>query len=235
VDEAVEGVVYEAVEGVVDEAVDGVLVADELQATAVGDRARSTAPMAIRLGLLAPGRSEVPVIPHCRLRAGPVGGRRPGGRPPRFHYAASVPVTRIEMMGWLRAAVGVSLMAAPGLPLRMAGPAEPDGATLLLMRTIGIRDLVIGLGAVAAARSGGDGDGRRWTTAALASDLLDTVVGLASFRSIGTRDAWAAGGLALLFAGGDVLALQSQGPEPSSGHRAQNEGLSGNGQEGMVP
>jgi hypothetical protein len=74
------------------------------------------------------------------------------------------------------------------------------------MRTIGIRDLVIGLGTVAAARSDVAGDVGRWNSAALTSDSLDTVVSLASFRSIGKRDAWAAAVLAFVFVCCDLQA-----------------------------
>jgi hypothetical protein len=76
------------------------------------------------------------------------------------------------------------------------------------MRTIGIRDLVLGLGAVAASRSGAVDDANRWALAALASDALDTVVGLAAVRSIGRRDSWAAAGLAGVFVLGDLRALR---------------------------
>ena len=85
----------------------------------------------------------------------------------------------------------------------------PAGAGILLMRTVGIRDLVLGLGAVAAARSDDVKDVRRWTVAALASDSLDSVTSLASFRSIGRRDSWGAALLAMAFVGGDLQALRS--------------------------
>jgi len=111
-------------------------------------------------------------------------------------------------MGWLRAAVGIALMAAPGVPMRLSGREEPTSAGLLLMRTIGIRDLVLGLGTVAAARSGEAAEARRWTVTALASDSLDAAVSLASSRSIGKRDAWAAAILAGTFVGGDLRALR---------------------------
>jgi len=109
-------------------------------------------------------------------------------------------------MGWLRTAVGAALIAAPGVPMRLSGREEPTSAGLLLMRTIGVRDLVLGLGTVAASRSGDADDAVRWTGAALASDSLDTAVSLASHRSIGKRDAWGAAILALTFVGGDILA-----------------------------
>jgi hypothetical protein len=125
------------------------------------------------------------------------------------NYAAPVPITSYETMGWLRAAVGIALIAAPGAPMRLAGVSEPAGADLLLMRTIGIRDLVLGLGNVAAARSNDVTDVRRWTATALASDSLDVVASLASFRSIGKRDSWSAALLALTFVCGDLQARRS--------------------------
>jgi hypothetical protein len=111
-----------------------------------------------------------------------------------------------EAMGWLRAAVGVALIAAPAVPMRLSGREEPTNAGLLLMRTIGIRDLVLGLGTVAAARSPEVQDFRRWNSVTLASDSLDAIVSVASSGSIGKRDAWSAAGLALAFVCGDLRA-----------------------------
>jgi hypothetical protein len=109
-------------------------------------------------------------------------------------------------MGWLRAAVGISLVAAPGVPMRLAGRTEPTSAEVLLMRTIGIRDLALGLGTVAAARSGNDGDIRRWLAAGLASDSLDAAASAASMPTIGKRDSCGAAILALAFVCGDLYA-----------------------------
>jgi hypothetical protein len=122
------------------------------------------------------------------------------------NYAATVPITTCEAMGWLRAAVGIALIAAPAAPMRLSGREEPTGASVLLMRTIGIRDLVLGLGTAAAARSGEVRDARRWAAAALASDSLDVAVSVASSRSIGKRDSWAAAMLAFAFVCGDLHA-----------------------------
>ena len=123
-------------------------------------------------------------------------------------------MTFAESMGWLRAAVGVGLIMAPGAPMRLSGREAPTGASLLLMRTIGIRDLVLGLGTVAAARSDQAMDAQRWTTAALASDSLDASISAASFRSIGKRDSIAAAILALVFACADVQALRQPAIRP---------------------
>jgi hypothetical protein len=113
-----------------------------------------------------------------------------------------------EAMGWLRAGVGVALLAAPEVPMRVSGREAPTGTSVLLMRTIGIRDLVLGLGTVVAARSNDGAGAARWTAAALASDSMDTAVSLASARSIGVRDAIVAALLAGTFVGGDLLSLR---------------------------
>jgi hypothetical protein len=125
-------------------------------------------------------------------------------------------MTGDETMGWLRAAVGVALMAAPGVPLRLASHEDPSAASIVLMRTIGIRDLVLGLGTVAAARSERTSDVGRWTAAGLASDSLDTAVSLASMRSIGKRDSIAAAVLALTFVAGDLAARRLSGRRPGA-------------------
>jgi hypothetical protein len=119
-------------------------------------------------------------------------------------------------MGWLRTAVGVALIAAPGAPMQLAGAEEPTGTALLLMRTIGIRDLVLGLGTVRAAQSTDEFEARPWVKATLASDVLDTVVSLAAMRSIGRRDSLLAAGLALAFVGGDLQALRTAPERRSS-------------------
>jgi hypothetical protein len=121
-------------------------------------------------------------------------------------------------MGWLRTSVGIALMVAPGAPMRLAGTESPTGAALLLMRTIGIRDLVLGLGTVSAARSNDQSDARRWLTATLASDALDTVVSLAALRSIGRRDSLFAAALAFGFVYGDLQALRTALEQQSSQH-----------------
>jgi len=101
--------------------------------------------------------------------------------------------------------------------MRLSGQQEPTGADLLLMRTIGIRDLVLGAGTVAAARSSDVRDVRRWTATALASDSLDAATSLASIRSIGKRDSWVAAILALTFVCGDLQARRRIPAAPEQG------------------
>jgi hypothetical protein len=102
--------------------------------------------------------------------------------------------------------------------MRLSGTESPTGTDLLLMRTIGIRDLVLGLGTVTAAQGAEESGARRWVKATLASDALDTIVSLAAMRAIGRRDALLAAGLAAVFVCGDLQALRSASEQPSSLH-----------------
>ena len=57
----------------------------------------------------------------------------------------------------------------------------------LLMRTVGIRDLALGLGSASALRSGSTDELQRWVSAGLLSDVLDVAAGLASARTTRAR------------------------------------------------
>ena len=120
-----------------------------------------------------------------------------------------------QAMGVARTLVGVGLLLAPRTPVRIAGGDELTPTAVLLMRTIGIRDLALGSGLLRAARRGDDVSVREWTRTGLVSDGLDVVVSLVSLRSLGRRDATAAAGLALVFAVGDLVALGRRGTDPS--------------------
>ena len=119
-------------------------------------------------------------------------------------------ITRARCIGGLRAAVGVAMFVAPRAVARPA----PDGTTgteLFLLRTIGIRDLALGLGTLASTRStaaGADDDIRRWTRFGLVSDALDVVAGTAAVRWIGRDGALIAGGLPVPFAALDLWTLR---------------------------
>jgi hypothetical protein len=58
-----------------------------------------------------------------------------------------------------------------------------------MTRTVGIRDLVVGMGSLTALRSGSDRDLRRWIRVGLLSDVLDTTAGVFSARLVGKRAA----------------------------------------------
>ncbi len=115
-------------------------------------------------------------------------------------------------MGWSRAGVGVLLIAAPGVTLRLSSREAPTPASLLLLRTIGIRDLVIGVGTLMAADADDDDDLRRWTSVGLMSDALDVVASIASRRAIGPAESLGAATAALVFVIGDILTRRSLSP-----------------------
>ena len=86
-----------------------------------------------------------------------------------------------------RLGVGVAFTAAPGVVLPKD---DAENATaLFLMRTIGIRDLVLGGGGVWALLRGSDAEFRRWATTGFASDVLDGTAAVASVGMLGRRSA----------------------------------------------
>jgi hypothetical protein len=122
-------------------------------------------------------------------------------------------MTTGERMGWLRAGIGVAMIFAPGVILRVSDRERATPTAALLLRTIGIRDLAIGMGVVAAARSDRGEDLVRWTSIALMSDSLDLTASIAAGPSIGLRDAVAAAGMAVLAVLGDTQVLRGlRGP-----------------------
>ena len=83
-----------------------------------------------------------------------------------------------------RVAVGATMILAPS---RIFSPGS--GTETLLMRTIGIRDVVLGSGACAAWVRGEEGELQRWATVGLTSDGADFVTGLRSKPLVGARSA----------------------------------------------
>jgi hypothetical protein len=67
-----------------------------------------------------------------------------------------------------------------------------------LVRTIGVRDLVLGAGTLGAVR-GGPQRALSWSRAGLLSDVGDTLVALASRRELGIRGTLVAAGAPLPF------------------------------------
>ena len=78
-----------------------------------------------------------------------------------------------------RICVGVAMILVPGRFFKQA-----SGTETLLMRTIGIRDVVIGSGACAALAAGAGEEFRRWASMGLLSDNADVIAGLISSRSL---------------------------------------------------
>ncbi len=86
----------------------------------------------------------------------------------------------------VRLGAGVVLGGVPARLLRWEPPVAGTSMPLML-RTIGIRDLAVGVGTAGAVASGSSADLRRWLVAGLLSDGLDVAAGVASVRSIGVR------------------------------------------------
>jgi hypothetical protein len=98
--------------------------------------------------------------------------------------------SRIDLslvLAYARVGVGVLLTAAPTAAL----PREDatNGTNALLMRTIGVRDLVLGGGAVIARARGRRDEFGRWAVAGLVSDSGDLLAGLGGVRLVGRAGA----------------------------------------------
>jgi hypothetical protein len=90
----------------------------------------------------------------------------------------------LALVAAARVAVGAAMILAPSRFFALG-----SGTETLLMRTIGIRDVVLGSGACAAWARGEEGDLQRWATVGLVSDGADFVTGLRSKPLVGSRSA----------------------------------------------
>ena len=89
----------------------------------------------------------------------------------------------LALVGAARVGVGAAMIVAPSRFF------TSSGAEALLMRTIGIRDVVLGSGACAAWARGADAETKRWAALGLISDSADFVTGLRSKPLVGSRSA----------------------------------------------
>ena len=121
-------------------------------------------------------------------------------------------------LAWLRIAVGLTLTVAPRSVLRMQSADEPSGPYVLMTRTVGIRDFVVGVGSASAVRSNNRDDVRRWLMVGLLSDLLDIATAVASGRSIGKQSALAAALIPVPVVAADLHALRLLDSEQSTNH-----------------
>ena len=103
-------------------------------------------------------------------------------------------------MGALRLVVGLGLLVAPRF---MASGSDPSLA--LLIRTVGIRDAVLGLGSVLAE----PGQARLWAMMTLASDTLDVIAGTAAIPAVGLRGGLTAALVPLPFVAAGLWALST--------------------------
>ncbi len=107
----------------------------------------------------------------------------------------------------MRLAVGVGMIAAPASVIQLGSGETPAGDMALMTRTVGVRDLVLGVGTVWSCRSQSSSDGCRWIALGLGSDLLDVTIGARSARTVGKRGALIAALAPLPFVALDLAAL----------------------------
>jgi hypothetical protein len=112
-------------------------------------------------------------------------------------------------IGVARALVGVAMIVAPRLVVRSNDGEPASGTVAFMVRTIGVRDLALGLGTVTAARSSRTGDARRWVQFGLLSDALDVVIGTRSGPLLGRSGAATAALVPVPFVAADVWILRA--------------------------
>jgi len=117
----------------------------------------------------------------------------------------------------MRLAVGVAMIAAPSSVIRLGSGETPPGDMALMTRTVGVRDLVLGIGTVWSCRSRSTSDGRRWVALGLCSDLLDVTIGVNSAKTVGKRGALIAALAPMPFVALDLAALATL-KSPTSQH-----------------
>jgi len=102
--------------------------------------------------------------------------------------------TVVRAVATLRAAWGAALTFETEPLLRvMVRDGDATGSLLLFARTVGIRDLVFGLGAlVSTMDERRSTDTRRWISAWLASDIGDAIAAATARRRVGPLGAFAA-------------------------------------------
>jgi len=118
------------------------------------------------------------------------------------------PLHAVRAIAFARAAFGLALTVKTAELVRMmVRNEEHTGSLFLFARTVGIRDLVLGAGTLAA--SFGDlEDTRRWAVACLASDVIDTASGALSSRWLGPGRATAATAASIPFVAGGAWSLR---------------------------
>jgi len=128
------------------------------------------------------------------------------------------PGTAAGRVAWLRIAVGLTLTVAPRSVLKMQTADEPSGPLVLMTRTVGIRDFVVGIGSASAVRSNNRDDVRRWLVVGLLSDLLDIAAAVSSGRSVGKRDAFVAALVPVPVVAADIHALRLLDSDQQTNH-----------------
>jgi hypothetical protein len=111
-------------------------------------------------------------------------------------------------IGIARALVGIGMIAAPRSVVRPENGVPAAGNLVFMVRTIGVRDLALGLGTVVAARASRGNDARRWIQFGLVSDALDVIIGTRSSPLLGRSGAATAALMPVPFVAADLRVLR---------------------------
>ncbi len=116
----------------------------------------------------------------------------------------------IRSVATIRTVIGFALTFKTGELLRITVPdAEPTGPLFLFARTVGIRDLIFGLGALIESLQDSDRVDR-WLWLWLANEAADVVAGALAAKHIGPAGAAAAAATPLPFVAADIWALRQR-------------------------
>ena len=114
----------------------------------------------------------------------------------------------IRLAAGLRAAIGLGLTFRTADILRATvRDAEPTGALFLFAQTVGIRDLIFGLGALIESLEDSDRVDR-WLWLWLANEVADVVAASLAAKHVGRSGAIAAATTPLPFVAADIWALR---------------------------
>jgi hypothetical protein len=113
-----------------------------------------------------------------------------------------------EAIAWGRVAIGITAFVAPTVPLRpwVGRDFAWQPRAKLLARSLGARDLALGIGVLLAVRH--DAPVRGWVEGAGLADAGDTLATLLAFGKLPKSGRW----LVLLSAGGAVAAARLAAP-----------------------
>jgi hypothetical protein len=114
----------------------------------------------------------------------------------------------IRSVAAIRAAVGLALTFKTADLLRIMVPdAEPTGALFLFARTVGIRDLIFGVGALIDSIEDSERLDR-WLWLWLANEVADVIAGALAAKHVGRAGAVAAATAPLPLAAADLWAIR---------------------------
>jgi hypothetical protein len=118
-------------------------------------------------------------------------------------------MTAVRALAIARAVVGATFAFRTEKMLRLTvRDAPPTGALFAFAQTVGVRDLVFGLGALVATRDGETDEAKRWLKAWLVSDVGDVVAGATGSRHLGRAGAATAATVPLPFIAAGLWALR---------------------------